>query len=178
MLKDELAKSIYRVSHITGEFVLRSGQVSNEYFDKYLFEADPEILAVIAKAMKNIIPQGTEVIAGLEMGGIPLVTALALETGMKAAFVRKKAKEYGTCRLAEGADVEGKSVCIIEDIVTTGGQQIESARELRKRGAVVDFVLCVILRNESALEAFKKENITLIPLFTMDYIKEVSNAYT
>ena len=110
MTKSEVAKKIYELSHITGEFKLRSGQISNEYFDKYLFEAVPEVLSEIAKIMGGLIPEGTELIAGLEMGGIPVVTAISLQTGMQAAFVRKKAKEYGTCKLAEGADVEGKHV--------------------------------------------------------------------
>ena len=98
MKKSEIAKRIYKIAHITGEFKLRSGQISNEYFDKYLFEAEPELLVEIAKIMKSFIPPETEIIAGLEMGGIPVVTALSLESRMKSAFVRKKAKEYGTDR--------------------------------------------------------------------------------
>ena len=92
MTKSEVAKKIYELSHITGEFLLRSGQISNEYFDKYLFEADPVVLAEIAKIMSELIPEGTEVLAGLEMGGIPVVTAISANTGMPAAFVRKKSK--------------------------------------------------------------------------------------
>lgn len=132
MTKEQVAKKIYELSHITGEFKLRSGQISNEYFDKYLFEANPEVLGEIAKIMSDLIPEGVDVIAGLEMGGIPVVTAISMNTGMPAAFVRKKAKEYGTCKLAEGADVEGKKVLIIEDVVTTGGAIIDGVRELRK----------------------------------------------
>lgn len=92
MTKEQVAKKIYELSHITGEFLLRSGQISNEYFDKYLFEANPEVLNEIAKIMSDLIPEGTEVIAGLEMGGIPVVTAISLNTGMQAAFVRKRLK--------------------------------------------------------------------------------------
>ena len=172
MTKQDIARRIYQVSHITGEFLLRSGQISNEYFDKYLFESEPELLVEIAKVMKELIPQGTDVLAGLEMGGIPVVTALSIETGLKAAFVRKKAKEYGTCKLAEGADVKDKNVCVIEDVVTTGGQIIESVRELRERGAKIDTVLCVILRDERAIKILSDEGLKLIPAFTMKYIKE------
>ena len=172
MNKQELASKVYGAAHITGEFMLRSGQVSNEYFDKYLFEAKPELLVAIARYMKALIPPETEVLAGLEMGGIPVVTALSIESGVKAAFVRKKAKEYGTCKLAEGAQVNGKNVCVIEDVVTTGGQIIASVGELRRRGAKVDTVLCVILRNEKAVELLADEGLKLIPAFTMGYIKE------
>lgn len=172
MTKSEVAKKIYELSHITGEFLLRSGQISNEYFDKYLFEANPVVLNEIAKIMSDLIPEDSQVIAGLEMGGIPVVTAISLNTGMPAAFVRKKAKEYGTCKLAEGADVEGKKVLIIEDVVTTGGAIIDGVRELRKKGAVVDTVLCVIQRSEKATDILAAEGLKLVPAFTMDYIKE------
>ena len=172
MLKSEVAKIIYKTAHITGEFTLRSGQISNEYFDKYLFEAQPQLLVQIAKVMRDLIPADTEVLAGLEMGGIPVATALSIGTNIQCAFIRKKAKEYGTCKLAEGADVSGKIVCVVEDVVTTGGQIIESVKELRNRGAIIDTVLCVIQRNENATEMLAKENLTLKTAFTMEYIKE------
>jgi orotate phosphoribosyltransferase len=133
------------------------------------------LLVEIAKIMKHHIPTETEIIAGLEMGGIPVVTALSIESGIKSAFVRKRAKEYGTCKLAEGADINDKNVCIIEDVVSTGGQIIESVRELRQRGAKIDTVLCVILRDEKAIEILANENLKIIPAFTMDYIKEQFN---
>ena len=93
MNKTELARKIYQTSNIQGEFLLRSGQISNYYFDKYLFEADPVLLKEIAIHMKAMLPAEFDSMAGLEMGGIPLATALALETGNKTLFVRKEAKE-------------------------------------------------------------------------------------
>ncbi|MEA4832319.1 MAG: orotate phosphoribosyltransferase [Oscillospiraceae bacterium] len=175
MLKSKLAKKIYETAYITGEFKLRSGQISNEYFDKYKFEANPSLLAEITIIMKNNLPAGTEVLAGLEMGGIPIATSLSLETGIPAAFVRKKAKEYGTCKLAEGTDVSGKRVCIIEDVVTTGGAIIDGVRELRKLGAVIDTVMCVIRRNANAADILAEYGLKLIPAFTMEEIKKAMN---
>ena len=172
MDKKQLARAIYDSAHLTGSFVLRSGQVSNEYFDKYLFESNPVLLAEIASAMKNSIPADTDVLAGLEMGGIPIATALSIQTGIIAAFVRKKAKEYGTCKLAEGADVAGKRVCIVEDVVTTGGAIIDGVVELRKLGAVIDTVICVIHRNDKATEILAEHGLRLIPAFTMQGILE------
>ena len=173
MNKENLAREIYQKSHLTGDFLLRSGQRSNEYFDKYLFESDPLLLAAIIKEMKLLIPQNAEVIAGLEMGGIPLVTALSMETGMPSAFVRKQAKEYGTCKIAEGANFQNKNVCVIEDVVTTGGQIIKSVQELRNRGAAVECVLCVILRNPDAIDILAKEGLELRSVLTMQYINDV-----
>lgn len=176
MNKQQLAKKIYDASHLTGTFLLRSGQASNEYFDKYLFEAVPALLSEIAAHMEALIPVESEVLAGLEMGGIPVATALSLNTGLKVCFVRKKAKEYGTCKLAEGAAVEGRNVCIVEDVVTTGGAILDAARELRKLGATVENVLCVIERDRRGRENLKAGGMELLPLYTMEELKEAAGA--
>ncbi|OPX45997.1 orotate phosphoribosyltransferase [Ruminiclostridium hungatei] len=167
MDKNILAKEIYNISHLTGTFKLRSGQISREYFDKYLFESNPQVLISIVEYMSKLIPQNTEVLAGLEMGGIPIATALSIKTGIPAVFVRKKAKDYGTCKLAEGMDISGKNVCIIEDVVTTGGQIILSADDLKKFNAKVNNVLCVILRNEEGRDKLRNAGLHLMELFTM-----------
>lgn len=166
MTHRELAQSIYKVCHLRGDFLLRSGQRSNEYFDKYRFESQPQILKEIAEQMKALIPPGTEVLAALEMGGIPVGTALSLATGIPCVFVRKSAKEYGTCQFAEGLNVEGKKLCIIEDVITSGGQVLLSVADLRKLGANIENVLCVIHRGgEPAEKKLKEAGLTLKPLF-------------
>ena len=172
MDRNGLAQKIFDTSHLEGSFRLRSGQVSNEYFDKYLFESNPKLLMEIANQLSELIPEGTEVLAGLEMGGIPIATTLSLQTGIPAVFVRKKAKEYGTCKLAEGADIRDRKVCIVEDVVTTGGQIIMSANDLRQLGADIKSVLCVIERDIKGRENLKKEGLELLPLFTMEELKE------
>lgn len=161
VLRADLARRIYEVAHLTGTFTLRSGRVSTEYFDKYQFEADPVLLADIAEAMATLVPDGVEVLAGLEMGGIPVVTALARVTGLPACFVRKKAKEYGTARFAEGADVAGRRVLVVEDVITSGGQAVLSTADLRSIGAIVTDVVCVIDRSEGGAEALAAEGLTL-----------------
>jgi orotate phosphoribosyltransferase len=170
--KNKIANEIYKTAHITGTFTLRSGKISNEYFDKYLFEAKPSLLIQIAELMSENIPADTEILAGLEMGGIPVATALSIKTGITAAFVRKKAKEYGTCKLAEGAGVNGKSVCIVEDVVTTGGAIIDGVKELRKLGAKIDTVICVIQRSSEAVDILSEHGLKLIPAFTMQELEE------
>lgn len=171
MTKQELGKKIFEVSHLTGEFLLRSGQISNEYFDKYRFESVPEILDEITNHMVKLIPAGTEILAGLEMGGIPIATMLSQKTGIPAVFVRKKAKEYGTRKLAEGTEFAGKKVTVIEDVVTTGGQIIISADELRALGASVSLVMGVIVRDPKAYDNLKNAGLDLIPLYTMEELK-------
>lgn len=131
-----LATRIADACRLTGEFRLRSGATASAYFDKYLVEADPQLLREVAAAMVVLVPAETEVLAGLELGGVPVVTALSLATGLPAAFVRKTAKSYGTAKIAEGAEVRDRRTLIIEDVITTGGQVAASAsdlRELRRR---------------------------------------------
>lgn len=173
MDKIELGKRIYRASHLDGNFTLRSGQVSNEYFDKYLFESDPLLLTEIAKHLFELLPDDVEIIAGLELGGIPIATALSLESGFPTVFVRKKAKSYGTKNIAEGTDIRGKNVCIIEDVTSTGGQIIQSASELRKIGATVTSVLCVIVRDPIAVENLANEGMELRYLYTKEELEEL-----
>ncbi|HPP40798.1 MAG TPA: orotate phosphoribosyltransferase, partial [Candidatus Kapabacteria bacterium] len=144
MEKKELAKRIYEAAYITGSFVLRSGKISNEYFDKYRFESQPELLASIAQFMSELIPDNIDYLAALEMGGIPIATALSLRTGIPVVFVRKEAKKYGTCKLAEGLDIQNKRLLIVEDVVTSGGQVVISANDLRNLGAIVSSAICVI----------------------------------
>ncbi|MCZ7535641.1 MAG: orotate phosphoribosyltransferase [Acidimicrobiia bacterium] len=166
-----LARRIYDTSHITGEFTLRSGVVSHEYFDKYLFESDPPLLRAIAEAMAPLVPAGVDALAGLELGGVPLATMLSQVTGLPALFVRKEAKEYGTCRLAEGGEVDGRRLLIVEDVVTSGGAVLDSARELRSRGALLDRVVCVIDRESGGAAGLAADGLTLTALFTMTELK-------
>jgi orotate phosphoribosyltransferase len=162
-----LARRIYDAAHLTGTFTLRSGVVSNEYFDKYRFESDPQLLADIAEASAPLVPAGIDALAGLELGGVPLATMLSQVTRLPAVFVRKEAKTYGTCRLAEGAEVEGLRLCIVEDVVTSGGAILDAARELRARGARLGPVLCVIDRESGGPEKLAAEGLELRPLYTM-----------
>ena len=170
MEREELGRRIYATAHLTGEFVLRSGQTTNEYFDKYRFEADPVLLDAVAEAMVPLVPADTEVLAGLEMGGIPVVTALGRRTGLPCAFVRKQAKPYGTRRLAEGADTAGRRVTIVEDVVTTGGQIVLSTNELRALGAEITHALCVINRNPATPTPLTDAGLTLNALLTPEHL--------
>lgn len=173
MTKQQLCKEIYDVAHITGEFQLRSGTVSNEYFDKYQFESRPRLLSQIGTHIyQTILPNLTfDMLAPLEMGGIPIATAISLLSGFDMVLVRKKAKDYGTCKLAEGPDIKGKKLLIIEDVVTSGGQIIISANDLRERGAIVEEAICVINREQGGEENLKSSGIKLYSLFTMTELK-------
>lgn len=166
--RTDLAAAVHEACHLTGEFTLRSGATVTEYFDKFRFEARPDLLASVADALAPLVPQGTDVLAGLELGGIPIVTALSLRTGLPAAFVRKQAKPYGTRRLAEGADVDGRRVLVVEDVATTAGQMLRSTQDLRDAGADVGHALVVIDRLAGGGQALAGIGVELHALFTRD----------
>lgn len=163
--RSDLARRIAERSTLRGEFLLRSGKTSNIYFDKYLFEGDPALLREIVRPMRLLVPAGIDALAGLEMGGIPLATMLSQETGLPTLFVRKEAKKYGTCKLAEGGEIKGRRLAVVEDVVTSGGQILLSVKELRDRGAIIDTVLCVVDREQGGTEALAAEGLTLRALF-------------
>jgi len=174
MNKEKLAKEIYNISNIKGEFLLRSGLTATEYFDKYLFEANPRILRSIAQHLAGLLPKDFDQLAGLEMGGIPIATALSLATDTEVLFVRKEAKKYGTCKLAEGGDITGKTLVIIEDVVTSGGAIIDAVNELRSRGAVVNHVLCVIDREGEGRSNLEALGLQFSPLFTKSQLEQAA----
>jgi len=171
MDRKTLAKAIRDVSYLTGEFKLRSGKTSSFYWDKYRFESDPTLLRAIAEHMAPLLPNDFDKLAGLEMGGIPIATALALETGRHSLFVRKAAKEYGTCLAIEGGFSKGQRCVVIEDVITTAGQVCESIGEMRKAGLVVTDIICAIDRQQGGAEKIAAIECSLKPLFTLSELE-------
>lgn len=169
-----LARRIYERAHLTGEFRLRSGVVSSEYFDKYLFESDPALLREVGEALVALLPEGVEAVAGLELGGVPLATVVSQLSGLPALFVRKQAKHYGTRRLAEGGEVAGRRLAVIEDVVSSGGQLIDSCAALRARGADIVAVLCVIDRETGGVRNLAAQGLRLRALLTTSQLREAA----
>ncbi len=161
-----LAADIDACCRLTGTFTLRSGQVASEYFDKYLFESRPDLLERVAAQMVALLPEGTELLGGLELGGVPIATMVSAKTGLPALFVRKKAKEYGTCKLAEGPAVEGRRITLIEDVITTGGAVRDATRELRAAGAIVETVVCAIDRSPEGVNPLADVELEVRPVLT------------
>ncbi|HEY9294177.1 MAG TPA: orotate phosphoribosyltransferase [Microlunatus sp.] len=169
-----LAADIDALCRLSGRFTVRSGLEVDEYFDKYLFEAQPELLRRIAEAMVVLLPPATQAVGGLELGGVPIATMISSLTGLPARFVRKEAKTYGTCRLAEGGELDGLRVTLIEDIVTTGGAVRNAAVALRELGAEVDTVVCVIDRSEPAANRLHEVGVATRSVLTKRDLDAVS----
>jgi orotate phosphoribosyltransferase len=165
--RDVLARQIGEVARIHGRFQLRSGAETDTYFDKYLFESDPHLLRAIAQQLATLVPPGTDVLCGLEMGGIPIATVLSQVTGISAAFIRKAVKTYGTGKFAEGPSLTGQRIVLVEDVISSGGALLDAARKLRDEQVAVPLALCVIDRQSGGREALAQAGIELNALFTM-----------
>lgn len=169
--REALAKWVATVCYRQGRFTLRSGQESSHYWDKYRFESDPLLLRALARALLNRLPPDIDVFAGLELGGVPIATALGLESSRPISFVRKARKKYGTCNVVEGAVVTDKSVCLVEDVITTGGQALESLYEVRNEGGRVRCIACVIFRGKD-IQPFIQASTNLVALFTGEELEK------
>jgi len=166
--RDQLIDQMKKTALLHGEFTLRSGKKSNWYFDKYRFEGIPSIMRSVAHHMARLIPPGIDRLAGIELGGIPMCTALSLETDLPSMFIRKKAKDYGTAAQIEGVYDKTDKILVVEDVVTTGGQAIIMIKQLREEGLDITGVVAVLNRNEGSTEAFEAENIPFWSLFSRE----------
>jgi orotate phosphoribosyltransferase len=163
-----LEKQVREACELQGTFTLRSGQVSNTYFDKYLFESNPYLLMQISiEILKELTANNIKVdyFAGLETGGIPIAVMLSQLANIPTLFVRKKAKGYGTCKVAEGPNFAGKRLCVVEDVITTGGQVLESCQMLKNAGAEVSCITAVIVRNDMVQKRLAEAGYSLYNVF-------------
>ena len=146
-----LADRVREAAYLEGDFVLRSGRRSRFYLDKYRFETRPDLLrdigAALAAAIAEVEPDATR-IAGPEVGAIALAAAASLDSGLPFLIVRKAAKEYGTGNRLEGVYAPGERVCVVEDVVTSGGAALDSVDALRAAGLRCETVVCVVDRGE------------------------------
>ncbi|GGJ46311.1 orotate phosphoribosyltransferase [Deinococcus roseus] len=152
MSNDTLRERISDACLLNGNFKLRSGAIATHYFDKYRLESDPVLLRDIATALLPLLPEHFDGFAGLELGGVPIATVLGQLTFKPVYFVRKERKTYGTCQQVEGGDTFGKKLVVIEDVITSGGQLLESAALMRQEGALLQHALCVVLRSPAGLK--------------------------
>jgi orotate phosphoribosyltransferase len=166
---DELKRALREHAYLEGDFVLRSGKRSRYYLDKYRFETRPDLLAAlgerIAAAVREHAPD-TLRLAGPELGAVALAAAGSLASGLPFLIVRKAAKEYGTAKRVEGVYDDGDRVCVVEDVVTSGGALLESVEALRKAGLVVESAVCVVDREQGGGDALARSSVALRPLFT------------
>ena len=168
MTDEELAAALLEHAYLEGDFLLRSGKRSRYYLDKYRFETRPDLLRPlgerIAATAREHAPEATR-LAGPELGAVALAAAASLESGLPFLIVRKAAKEYGTTKRIEGPYEDGESVCLVEDVVTSGCALLDSVEALREAGLVVHTAVCVVDREEGGADALARQAVRLRPLF-------------
>jgi orotate phosphoribosyltransferase len=165
---DELREGILAHAYLEGDFVLRSGKRSRYYLDKYRFETRPDLLAAlgerIAAAVREHEPEADR-LAGPELGAVALAAAGSLASGIPFLIVRKAAKDYGTSKRIEGVFEPGECVCLVEDVVTSGGALLEAVEAVRAAGLAVSNAVCVVDREEGGADALARHAVRLRPLF-------------
>ena len=170
MNKKELVQSLKGCGAIQfGRFVLTSGAVSDYYIDIKKASTNPEILKKIAEALAEYT-DNYDAIAGMELGAVPIIVALSLETGIPYVIIRKEKREHGTSKRIEGLDVKGKKVLIIEDVTTSGGSAVKTIQILRENQALVDEVVVVVDRESGAEEKLRNVDVNFISLLSVSDI--------
>ena len=176
MSSDALAASLVEHAYLEGDFLLRSGKRSRYYLDKYRFETRPEVLAPLGEALAEAVREhepDADRLAGPELGAVALAAATSLESGLPFLIVRKAAKEYGTAQQLEGVYEEGECVCLIEDVVTSGGAAIEAVEALRNAGLRVSNAICVVDREEGGVDELARHAVRLRALFRASELLEI-----
>ena len=168
MTDDELRSALQEHALLAGDFVLRSGRRSSHYFDKYRFETRPELLEAIGLRVAAVVgadPPGGARLAGPELGAVALAAASSLASRLPFLIVRKEAKEYGTSNRIEGAFEVGECVCLVEDVITSGGAALAAVQALREAGLKCRTAVCVVDREEGGTDELARHGVRLRPLF-------------
>ena len=165
--REEVARDIVAASHLRGRFVLSSGQATDFYFDKYLFATKPTVLRRLASLLAARIPPQVDRVAAMELGAVPIVAALSLETGLPFVIVRKTPKTHGAVSAVEGELHRSERVLLVEDVVTTGSQALRAAGVLADLGASVARVLAVVDREQGGEAAVAAAGLAFDALFRL-----------
>jgi orotate phosphoribosyltransferase len=168
MRDEEVTRAIRERAVLTGDFVLRSGRRSTYYIDKYRILSDPQLLEAIAARVAETVGRvdpGAVRLAAPELGAVPLATAASLASRLPFVIVRGEAKGYGTDNRLEGGFSAGERVCLVEDIVTSGGAAVEAIQAVREAGLECANGVCVVDREEGGVDALARIGVHLWPLF-------------
>jgi orotate phosphoribosyltransferase len=175
-MSEDLARLLVERALLEGEFLLRSGRRSSWYLDKYRFETDPELLRALgvslSEAVSEFEPDAIR-LAGPALGAVALAASASLTSGLPFIIVRGETKEYGTANRIEGSFEPGELVCLLEDVVTTGGALAEAVSALRDEGLVVRNAVCVVDREEGGADALARLGVRLRALFRAEELLEL-----
>jgi orotate phosphoribosyltransferase len=174
---DELGALLVERALLHGDFLLRSGRRSSWYLDKYRFETEPDLLRALgtslSEAVRECEPDAVR-LAGPALGAVALAASAAMASGLPFIIVRGETKEYGTAKRIEGPFEAGELVCLLEDVVTSGGALAQAVLALREEGLVVRRAVCVVDREEGGSDALARLGVRLQALFRASELLEMS----
>ena len=138
-----------------GAFTLKSGRASPYFFNAGKVCDGPNVLSLFEAYAAAIVASGLDfdVIFGPAYKGIPLcagVAAALAKRGVTARFAynRKEAKDHGEGGTLVGADVAGKKVLLVDDVISAGTAVREATGILKQAGAVLVAVCVAVDREE------------------------------
>jgi orotate phosphoribosyltransferase len=173
---EQLRRALVEHGYLEGDFVLRSGKRSRYYFDKFRFETQPDVLEVLgrrlAQAVEEHEPEAVRLACPV-LGAVVLAASASMASGLPFVIVRDEAKEYGTANRIEGAFDLGERVCLIEDVVTTGGALARAVGALREAGLECRTAICVVDREEGGVDALARVGVRLHPMFRASSLLEL-----
>ena len=168
MTHDELGALLVERALLEGDFVLRSGRRSSWYLDKYRFETDPAILQELGERLAATVadaePEAVR-LGGPALGAVALAASASMASGLPFIIIRGETKGYGTANRLEGPYEPGDVVCLVEDVVTSGGALCEAVEAVREAGLVVRHAVCVVDREEGGADALARVGVRLDPLY-------------
>lgn len=158
----------------------KSGIQSPVYVDNRRLPFHPQEWQVVLDGFAHLIAEQNitfDALAGIETAGIPHSAALGFLLKKPSLFIRKKIKDHGTKSRIEGGDVTGKTVLLLEDLVTTGGSSLAGVEALRETGATVTNCLVIVSYGfAESTKNFAAASVALRPLTTFDTILQTAVA--
>ena len=175
-MTDDLGRLLVEHALLEGDFVLRSGKRSSWYLDKYRFETRPDLLRALGARLAEVahdVEPDTIRLAGPALGAVALAASASMASELPFIIVRGETKEYGTANRIEGPFDQGDLVCLLEDVVTSGGALAEAVSTIREAGLVVRNAVCIVDREEGGSDALARLGVRLRPLFRAGELLEM-----
>lgn len=130
-----LRKVIVERALTRGDYVLSGGVRSDYYIDKFRLFSDPQVLRRIARLFVPLISEiNPDLIAGTELGGVVIATAVSQLSNIPLLAVRKQPKGYGAFpgEYVEGAYEPRQRVLLVEDVITSGRELLNAKTRLEE----------------------------------------------